>query len=376
MTPFFRTDDRYSRSRARVSATYSSRRVSCFSRSRSASSSPTRTDRPTRTPPRLTVDDHAHRTRQAARALRHVHDEHDRELEPFRGVDGHQVHGVERLDARRSIRRRRSASRCGRRSARASRSRDSGSGGSRPRIFFRFSQACCRRAPRSSYAYAVVGEDLFDQIGRAARDRPARATRGTCARTSSSTRRSSSSSAGDGRREPRVRRAPRRASGPSAASAAIRHPDESRSQERRGAQIRRGIREKAHQRRHILDLVRVEEAEALVDVGRDAARARARCSNSRWLVRDRNRIAMSPGVRGARHAGLAVAHVSSRRIRCDLGGDGRGARVGIVRGAPAPSTGPPRPSSRAAVDRKPIGLAVGEVVGAPRPAAPSRRTAR
>ena len=49
----------------------------------------------------------------------------------------------------------------------------------------------------------------------------------------------------------------------------IGEPDESRAQQRCRAQVRFGRRQIAQQREHVLDLVRFEEAEALVDVRRN-----------------------------------------------------------------------------------------------------------
>ena len=64
----------------------------------------------------------------------------------------------------------------------------------------------------------------------------------------------------------------RRESGREERQGLVRHPDEPRSQERRGTKVRRRIREETNERRDVLDLVGVEEPEAFVDVGRDAQR--------------------------------------------------------------------------------------------------------
>ena len=64
----------------------------------------------------------------------------------------------------------------------------------------------------------------------------------------------------------------RRESGREERQGLVRHPDEPRSQERRGTKVRRRIRQETNERRDVLDLVGVEEPKAFVDVGRDAQR--------------------------------------------------------------------------------------------------------
>ena len=99
-----------------------------------------------------------------------------------------------------------------------------------------------------------------------------------------------------------------------ALQARVGQADEPRPQERRGAQVRRRLGQESQQRDDVLDLVGVEEAEPLVDVGRDR-RASSACSNSRWLSRDRNRMAMSAGRIGPVQPGLPVAHLRARARR-------------------------------------------------------------
>ena len=65
-------------------------------------------------------------------------------------------------------------------------------------------------------------------------------------------------------------------------------------EERRRADPSR-IREIAQERHDVLDLVGVEEAEAFVDVGRDSPAASSARLERRWLSRERNRMATSPG---------------------------------------------------------------------------------
>ena len=195
-----------------------------------------------------------------------------------------------------------------RRAGRASRSRGSGCGGSAPRIFFRFSRACAtpraaqsrtRRRTRASTRSSELGRrQPIDQRAATARDAAARQRQHAPVLA----RRAPHGRGGAGGRCSASARP-----GASAFSACVRQPHEARSQERGGAQVRRRVGQVAQQREHVLDLVGVEEPEALVDVGRDAAPLRARASNSRWLSRERNRMAMSPGATGRAHAGLPVA---------------------------------------------------------------------
>ena len=123
---------RYSRSRARVTATYSSRRSSsrlaCVLESRRVGRS--ERDFRARRPARA----RSPRTPPAAPRPRHVQvdDEHDRELEALRRVNRHQVHGPAGLDDARWIRRRPAASRNTRRCRRAWRSRGSRRAGRAP----------------------------------------------------------------------------------------------------------------------------------------------------------------------------------------------------------------------------------------------------
>ena len=132
----------------------------------------------------------------------------------------------------------------------------------------------------------------------AARDRPAAASRGTRV---ADVQEHPTVLVAEQRTAPAARSdrsAPRRGAAPAPPAPAS---DRRTKRERRNAAARRsdtGRGQIADQRDDVLDLVGVEEAEPLVDVGRNAAAVRARCSNSRWLARERNRIAMSPGVAG------------------------------------------------------------------------------
>ena len=59
--------------------------------------------------------------------------------------------------------------------------------------------------------------------------------------------------------------------GGQASYAGVGQPHEPRPEKRRGPEIRRRLRQKSQQRDRVLNLGRVEEAEPLVDVGRNAA---------------------------------------------------------------------------------------------------------
>ena len=97
----------------------------------------------------------------------------------------------------------------------------------------------------------------------------------------------------------------------------IRQPHEPRSQERRRAQIRFRRGEIAHQRRQILDLVGVEEAQSLVDVGRQPARFERLLELAMRIARaEQDRDVARP--RLARDAGIAIAHDAFREQPRDL----------------------------------------------------------
>ena len=197
-----------------------------------------------------------------------------------------------------------------------------------PRSFFRFSRACCRRgAARARRRRPISASMLIEQLGRrqaidqrqplGARQRAAR-----CASALARRRRRARAAASGG-----VRRgaAPPPGRGASRASAAS---DSRTKRERRNAAARRsdaGSARIADQRDHILDLVGVEEAEPLVDVGRDAARleralelAVARASGTGSRCRPAR-------PRAARRSSRSRT-VPSRRSRAISAADGVGAR--------------------------------------------------
>ena len=151
----------------------------------------------------------------------------------------------------------------------------------------------------------------------------------------------------------------------------IGHPHEARSEKRRRAKIRRGPRQEPNQRRDVLDLVRVEKAQTLVDVRRDPAQlqlafelamARARSEQDGDVARSR----------GARHARLPIAHGLVAKDPRDFLGDGGGAGQRIIRGLNAEhhATGCSRAGHRRlglrAIEREPIAVVEAKVIGATR----------
>ena len=152
----------------------------------------------------------------------------------------------------------------------------------------------CLRPPRPAQLVGVgaVGEDRSMSSAGGMRSTCA-SQPGSDGAPSPSTRRSSSSRPAAAPERPalekrtaRVRRQHR--------EAAIRQPDEPRPQERGRAQVRRPGRQGSGSAPRGPWSRRRRRNRALVDVGRDA-RASSSCSNSRWLSRERNRMAMSPG---------------------------------------------------------------------------------
>ena len=175
-----------------------------------------------------------------------------------------------------------------------------------PRSFFRFSRACRRRGPAISQAYAVSCEHASsssDGVSRSTHD----SQRGTARRTASSTRDPRPDQSAD--RGGRIGRS-RIASAdlrPSRCNRRVRQPHDARPQERRGAQIRRGIGQIAQQRHRVLDFVGVEEAQPLVDVGRHAAPLERLLELAVAVARaEQDRDVGRP--RGARDAGRPIAH--------------------------------------------------------------------
>ena len=139
---------------------------------------------------------------------------------------------------------------------------------------------------------------------------------GTYRRASSSACRSSSSSdASAGVLRVRFGERQRQIRGASARQRRVRQAHESRPEESRGAQIRRGICQKPDERGEILDLVGVEEAEPLVDVGRDAVRLERRSrTRDGWRASGRGCRCRRAVAGGATPVCLSRT-VSSRRMR-------------------------------------------------------------
>ncbi len=135
------------------------------------------------------------------------------------------------------------------------------------RIFFRFSRACseARAADLDQVGRFLRAHDRA--VRRAACDRPARASAAT-RRAPPTARRHHRHRAVRGRPAAAVERSASASDGAIRRSPSSEMPHESRSQPRRGAQIRKRVGQIPQQREHVLDLVGVEESEALVDVGR------------------------------------------------------------------------------------------------------------
>ena len=92
----------------------------------------------------------------------------------------------------------------------------------------------------------------------------------------------------------------------------IRQTDHARSQERRGRQLRFGPREKRQQREHVLDLVGVEEPEALVDVERHTAARERLLEQAMALTRPKQHGDVARAG-GAPDAAVAIAHGGAGR---------------------------------------------------------------
>ena len=125
--------------------------------------------------------------------------------------------------------------------------------------------------------------------------------------------------------------------------------DEPRSGKGRGAQVRRRRRQEADQRDQVLDLVGVEEAEALVDVGRDAARLERPLELAVRVARAEQDRDVAGRRRGAA-AGVAIADRARRQQPRDLGGHGW-AVASLSSATITPSGGSSWPAATAAAAR-------------------------
>ena len=125
-------------------------------------------------------------------------------------------------------------------------------------------------------------------------------------------------------------------------------------------------RERPEQRGEVLDLVGLEEAEPLVDVGRDATRLE-RALELAMRVAGAEQDGDVAGLDVARHAGLAVAHGRPGRDQPhDLVGHARRPSPATDGSTTSPSTGSRIAGMGSpATHREPILLVVAERVAAP-----------